>query len=225
MEWSVVIESAPALFRGLSHTLGLCAIAALTSLALGALVAAARLQRHPWLSRIAEAYTAICLGLPLLIVIFILFYLLPEYGLTIDPYSVGILSLTIYYAPYIGQIMVAAIKTVSQGQQDAAKALGLPFLRSVRRVWLPQALPTMLPPMTGLLIGLVKDSALLAMVSVPEFMFEARQAVSETYAPLEIYFTVALTYWLLSLTAEMLSGYLERRLTRHRRPSPIQAQA
>jgi polar amino acid transport system permease protein len=113
--------------------------------------------------------------------------------------------------------MAGALRSIAPGHREAAAALGLPALRTLRRILLPQALPIMLPTMTGLLIGLFKDSALLAVVSVPEFMFAARQVIAETYAPLEVYATVALAYWLLSLVCAAVGSRLEQHLGAYQR--------
>jgi polar amino acid transport system permease protein len=220
MDWSVVVDSAPELARGLVQSLWLCAVAAVLALVLGAGLTGVQMRSHGVVRRLAEAYTALCLGLPLLIVIYVLFYALPEYGVTLSPHTVGVAALALYYAPYFAQVMGAAVKSISPGQWDAATALGMPAWHCLRRIVLPQALPMALPPMTGLLIGLLKDSALLAVVSVPEFMFAARQAIADTYAPLEIYLAVALVYWVLSTACAAVADAIERRLTAYRRAVP-----
>ncbi len=223
MDWSVVVERWPELARGLGQTLLLCAIAAALALAVATLVTFVQLRgSRPWRA-VADVYTAVCLGVPLLIIIYLLFYALPEFGVTLSPNTVGVLALALYYAPYFAQVMVAAIKSLPIVQWEAAAAVGLPGWHTVRRVVMPQALPVALPPMTGLLIGVLKDSALLAVVSVPEFMFAAKQAISDTYAPLEIYAAVALSYWVLSATCAGLAAHVERRLTAYRRAAPTQA--
>ncbi|APW39613.1 polar amino acid ABC transporter permease [Rhodoferax koreense] len=219
MDWSVVIERLPELASGLLQTLWLCAVSALIALAIGAGVAAVQLRGGPLLRWLAGAYTAACLGLPLLILIYILFYALPLYGVTLSPRVVGVSALSIYYGPYFAGVMRAGMQAIAPGQSEAASAIGLSRWRTLRRVLLPQALPLMLPPGAGLMIGLFKDSALLAVVSVPEFMFHARQAVSDTYASVEIYVAVALTYWALATVCATLAERLERRLTAHAAPT------
>jgi polar amino acid transport system permease protein len=93
-------------------------------------------------------------------------------------------------------------------------------MEQLRDVALPQTLPQMLSPLVGLLIGLIKDSALLSIVSVQEFMYAAKEAISETYAPLEIYLTVALSYWALNSLLDGLTRRIEFRMTRYRRTLP-----
>lgn len=213
MDWTVVAERWPDLARGLGQTVALCAVAAVAAMLAGALLTWIRLRAAGLLRWAADCYTAVCLGLPLLIVIYILYFALPEYGITLSPHTVGVIALALYYAPYFSQVLAGAIRAIPAGQWQAAKALGMGDWQSARHVVLPQALPVALPPMSGLLIGLLKDSALLAVVSVPEFMFAAKQAIADTYAPLQIYVTVALVYWVLSMSCAAAAGLLESRLS------------
>ncbi len=215
MEWSVIVDRIPDLANGLLQTLWICAAGALSGLTIGAAVTLAQLSGPLLLRTLTEAYVALCLGLPLLILIYILFYVLPMYGVTLSPATVGVSALAIYYGPYFAMVMRAAILAVPAGQVEAASAIGLSPWRTAVHVLLPQAVPAMLPPLAGLLIGLFKDSALLAVVSVPEFMFHAREAVADTYAPVEIYGAVALTYWALSAVCAAAARRLELRLTAH----------
>lgn len=212
MDWSVVIDRIPQLSSGLFQTLWLCALSAVAAIAIGVGMAAANMRGSHLLRQAVTLYTAICLGLPLLILIYILFYALPLYGVTLAPKVVGVSALAIYYGPYFSGIMRSAMDAIPSGQSEAAKAIGLSGARTLWRVQLPQALPLMLPSGVGLLIGMLKDSALLAVVSVPEFMFHAREAVSDTYASVEIYSTVALVYWCLSTLCVAAASRLERKL-------------
>lgn len=215
MDWTVAIDRLPELAAGLGETLWLCAVSAVLACVIGALLSLVQARGPKPLRALADLYSAVCLGLPLLIVIYLLFYVLPLYGITLEPVVVGVAALALYYGPYFAAVMRAAMRAIPAGQSEAAAAIGLSPWREFRRVLLPQALPLMLPSGTGLLIGLIKDSALLAIVSVPEFMFQARQAVSDTYAALEIYVTIALVYWLLSSLCAVLASRLEARLTAH----------
>lgn len=219
MDWSVLLDRRAELAGGLLQTLWLCALSAAIALLIGAGVAAIQLGGRRWLQRLAGLYTAACLGLPLLILIYLLFYALPLYGLTLPPKVVGVAALSIYYGPYFAAVMGAALRAIPAGQRQAARALGLRGWPMFGRVLLPQALPLMLPSGAGLMIGLFKDSALLAVVSVPEFMFYARAAVSDTYASVEIYTAVALTYWVLATACAALAGRLELHLSAHLRPA------
>jgi polar amino acid transport system permease protein len=217
MDWQAIINSLPSLGDGLIATLQLCIIAALFSLAWGALLAMLLMRASGGWLRLLNLYCGLTLALPLLVVIYLLYFVLPEYDITLSSPVVGVLALTLYYAPYIAQVIRSAIDALPKGQWEACRVLGLSRSEQLRDVVLPQTLPQMLSPLVGLMIGLIKDSALLSIVSVQEFMYAAKQAISDTYAPLEIYLTVALCYWLLNSVIDWLARRLESRMTRYRR--------
>ncbi|ADU70462.1 amino acid ABC transporter permease [Pantoea sp. At-9b] len=217
MDWQAIMTSLPSLGDGLVATLQLCAVAALCSLLWGALMAWMLMRASPFWLRILNLYSGLTLALPLLVVIYLLYFVLPEYDITLSSPVVGVLALTLYYAPYIAQVIRAAIGALPKGQWEACRVLGLSRSEQLRDVVLPQTLPQMLSPLVGLTIGLIKDSALLSIVSVQEFMYAAKQAISATYAPLEIYLTVALCYWLLNSVIDWLARCLESLMTRYRR--------
>jgi His/Glu/Gln/Arg/opine family amino acid ABC transporter permease subunit len=222
MDLSVIVEYAPGLFQGLLQTLWLAALASVTAVVFAGLLTWIRLSdRAPWLRRAATLYTDFILGLPLLVLLYVLFFVLPDYGMTLSSQSVGLIALTLYYGPYLGEVLRAAFSAIAPGQTEACNALAMSGWQRLRHVLLPQALPVALPPASGLFIGLLKDTALLSVISVEEFMYAAKQAISQSYAPLEIYLAVALCYWLLTLVIDAASGALERRLTRHRMTSTV----
>ena len=217
MDWQAILSSLPSLGDGMLATLQLCLVAALCSLSWGALMALLLMRASPFWLRLLHLYSGLTLALPLLVVIYLLYFVLPEYDITLSSPVVGVLALTLYYAPYIAQVIRAAIDALPKGQWEAGRVLGLSRREQLRDVVLPQTLPQMLSPLVGLMIGLIKDSALLSIVSVQEFMYAAKQAISDTYAPLEIYLTVALCYWLLNSLIDWLARSLESRMTRYRR--------
>jgi len=216
MDWSAIVANAPDLVVGLWLTLRLALVSACTALVLGALLAWALQKGQPWLKGLVRAYVDFVLGLPMLVLIYLLFFILPEYGITLSSPVVGVTALTLYYGPYMGEVLRAAFGGIPRGQYEASAALGLRPFEVLRHVLLKQALPVALPPSVGLLIGLIKDTALLSVVGVEEFMYAAKQAISTSYAPLEIYLVVALAYWLITLLLDSAAGFIERRLNRHR---------
>lgn len=217
MDWQPVIQSLPSLWEGMKVTLLLCLIAASCTLISGSILASLMIKSKGFWQRLLQAYVTISLGLPVLIIIYVLYYVLPEYGITFSSWTVGILGLTIYYTPYVAQVIRAAIESLPKGQTEAAHTLGLTPLQTLRDVILPQTLTPMLSPLAGLMIGLIKDSALLSIISTQEFMYAAKQAISSTYAPLEIYLAVALAYWVLNSLIDLLARYAERRFSHYLR--------
>ncbi|MDT0354304.1 amino acid ABC transporter permease [Herbaspirillum huttiense F1] len=211
-EPAILLEHAGTLLGGLADTLWLSTVSALLAVVVGvALVAVRRTGPRP-LALLIDAYIALTLALPLLVLLYVTFYVLPDFGLLLPAPVVGVVTLAIYYAPYIAQVIQAAIDSLPKGTVEAAIAIGMSPLAIVRRIVAPQALPLLLPTMTGLMIGLFKDSALLSVISVHEFMFAAKGVVSETYASLEVYCMVALVYWAATALLNALTRRWEQRI-------------
>jgi polar amino acid transport system permease protein len=211
---SVISGYGPALARGFGGTIWLCLAGALMAGILGIMLTVGQRRGGPLLSKLIRAYTALTLGLPLLVLLYVMFFVLPEFGVLLPAPLVGTLTLAIYYGPYVAEVILAAIAAVPAGTVEAGVAIGMSPFSIARRIIAPQALPLLLPTLTGLMIGLLKDSALLSVISVHEFMFAAKEVVSETYAPLEVYFVVALVYWAATSVIHFSTRHWERRLGR-----------
>jgi His/Glu/Gln/Arg/opine family amino acid ABC transporter permease subunit len=208
----VLAAYVPHLLHGFIDTIWLCVLSSLLSCALGIVLTVGRRRGPRALVVLIDAYIALTLALPLLVLLYVAFYVLPDFGVLLPAPVVGILTLAIYYAPYVAQVIQAAIDAVPKGTVEAGVAIGMSPLAIARRIVAPQALPLLLPTMTGLMIGLFKDSALLSVISVHEFMFAAKGVVSETYAPLEVYFVVALVYWAATAALNHATRTWERRI-------------
>lgn len=209
----------PPLAAGFGSTVWLCAAGAAMSGVLGILLTVGQRRGGPWLAAMIRGYTALTLGLPLLVLLYVMFFVLPDFGVLLPAPLVGTVTLAIYYGPYVAEVIGAAVAAVPAGTVEAGVAIGMSPVAIARRIIAPQALPLLLPTLTGLLIGLVKDSALLSVISVHEFMFAAKAVVSDTYAPLEVYFVVALVYWAATSVVHFSTRHWERRLGRAHRVS------
>ena len=116
MDWQAILTSLPSLGDGMIATLQLCIVAALCSLAWGGLMALLLMRASPFWLRLLNLYSGLTLALPLLVVIYLLYFVLPEYDITLSSPVVGVLALTLYYAPYIAQVIRAAIEALPKGQ-------------------------------------------------------------------------------------------------------------
>ncbi len=200
------------LASGFASTAWLCIASGVAAIALGIALAIGQRRGGRLLVTFIKGYTAITLGLPLLVLLYVVFFVLPEFGVLLPARFVGVATLAIYYAPYVAEVIGAAVAAVPTGTVDAGVAIGMSPAAITRRIVMPQTLPLLLPTMTGLLIGLIKDSALLSVISVHEFMFAAKEVVSSTYAPLEVYFVVALVYWAVTSLVSFSTRLWEQRL-------------
>lgn len=216
MDFAVVLPYLPQLARGVIETLKITGVGLLSS-ALFALVLLVASERGGALLRGAvRAYVGFILGMPILTLLYVIFFSAPAIGLRLDAWSAGILTLTLYYSPYMAEAMRGAIAAIPRGQTEAARAVGLSDTTILRRIIAPQALGIVLPALAGLSIGLAKDTAILSVISVRELAYETRQVVARTYAPAETWAIVALTYWVLLSTLDLGVRRLERRVNYYR---------
>jgi His/Glu/Gln/Arg/opine family amino acid ABC transporter permease subunit len=211
MDWAVLLPYLPQLGAGLLASIGLTFAAAATSL-LGALGLIA-LSRSRWsvLGRCIRIYTEIIMGMPVLVLLYLVYFVLPAFNVRLEEVPAGLLALTLYYSPYMAEAMRGGLAAIPAGQLDAARQIGMSERQVFARILFPQAIGLMLPPLTGLVIGLAKDTAILSVISVREFAFETKQVVSRTYAPFEVWTAVAGVYWLLLTSFEMAMRRVERR--------------
>ena len=164
----------------------------------------------------ARIYTEIVLGIPILVLLFVVYFVLPKFGLRLPELTAGLLTLMLYYSPYMSEVIRGALNAIPAGQVEAARTVGMSGWQIARRVTVPQALGLAIPPLTGICIGLAKDTAILSLVSVPEFAYQTKQVVSRTYAPFETWLVVVICYYVvLSLFEQAMRG-IERRVTRYR---------
>ena len=212
-----MLRSLPLLAAGLKWTIVVATGGMLLALALSVVLVAMRRSPYRLLRAPARIYTEIILGVPILVLLFIVFFVLPEAGIVIDPLPAGLVTLMLYYSPYLAEVIRGALDAVPAGQIEAARTVGMSRFRIAQRIVAPQAIGLMLPPMTGLFIGLTKDTAILSVISVAELTFQAKQVISRTYAPFEIYVLVAAGYWILTFVLEAFLRRAETSVTRYRR--------
>lgn len=129
-------------------------------------------------------------------------------------FLVGVITLALIEGAYMAEIVRAGVQSVEQGQWDAASALGLPRWRALAHVVLPQAFRRMLPALTGQFVSLVKDSAIVSVISIPELTFQAQELVSATYRSFEVWTLVLVMYLALNLPCSLAARWLEGRLAR-----------
>jgi His/Glu/Gln/Arg/opine family amino acid ABC transporter permease subunit len=216
MDWEALVPYLPDLADGFRITVGIAVGASVTSFGAAIFLASASAIGPVALKTAVVVYTEIILGLPILVLLYLVYFVLPEFGLRFGETTAGILTLTLYYSPYFAEVIRGAIAAVPAGQVDAARMIGLNEPSILARIIGPQALALMIPPLTGILIGLVKDTAILSVISVQEFAYVTKQVVSRTYAPFEVWTLVAGVYWVTLSGFDVAMRGLERRVTRFR---------
>ena len=210
----VVVDNFGLLMRGLGVTLQLSALIILFGTTIGLFGGIGLLYGPRWLRIILRAYVDIIRGTPLLVVIFLIFYGLPALNVEIDGFQAAVVAFSLFAGAHISEIIRGGISSVSRGQTDAAKALGLTFWPSMAWVVLPQALPVLLPPWVNTAVEMVKGSSLVVLVSVSDLMFATVKVAERTGNPMPLYLTAAAIYVVVNLAISRFGVWLERRASR-----------
>ncbi|GGO27632.1 amino acid ABC transporter permease [Deinococcus humi] len=208
--WAAV----PTLLVGAQLTIGFALAAMVLGLPLGLIVTLLRLYAPGPVRGLASLYVSFIRGTPLLVQIFVIYYGLPSLGITLSPVVGGVLALTLNAAAYLSETMRAAILSIPRGQREAAYSLGLSRAQTMRLVILPQAARVALPSLGNSLIGLVKDTSLVSVITVVELLRSAQLVIARTFEPFGPYLAAALIYWAISSALEVVQRRLERRFSR-----------
>jgi len=203
--------------KGLLVTLGATALAFAIGAALGICVALLRLSRRLPVRHLGDLYVEVIRGTPFLVQITIAYFGIAPLLRLNDKFLVGTFALGAFAAAYMGEIFRAGIESVDRGQVEAARSLGLSRAQALRHVIFPQAFKRMIPPLTGELIALTKESSLLFAIGLVEMTAAARQVGADTYKYLEASLVVAAMYLTLTVPLSLLARRLERRLKRSER--------
>lgn len=221
-DFSVILTSLPYLFgTGMVFTLSLTAMAAAGGVVLGTLLAMARLSGIPGLWHLAKGYVELCRSLPLVLVIFWFYFLVPYIGAYITrsptPIQVGafpsaLITFMAFEAAYFAEIMRAGIQSVPKGQGAAASALGMNYWQTMGNVILPQAFRNMLPLLLTQTIVLFQDTSLVYVLSLTDFMGAASKVAQRDGRLVEMYIFAAVVYFVICFAASFLVRRLQRRV-------------
>jgi polar amino acid transport system permease protein len=209
------------LIIGLWVTLQISLIATILGVIIGIIGGLMRISSNPALRWATIIYVEIIRGSPLMVQILIWYFvlgtvindMLASYGLGHLPaFWYGVASLACFAGAYVTEIVRAGIQSIHRGQTEAARSLGMSYAQSMLHIILPQALRRILPPLAGQFISLIKDSSLLGIIAIRELTKAAREAVSASLQPFEVYLLAAVLYLVLTFTLSMLVQRLEKRM-------------
>lgn len=206
------------LLDGLKFTVVIWLLGSLLALAIGFILAIVMSAKNRTAAGLVRCYIELFRGTPLLIQLFLLYYGGPSIGLTFSAFTVGLIGLGLYGSAYFAEIFRAGFESVSKGQIDAAKSFGFSRNVRLRSVVLPQMLALVIPPSTNLLIILLKDTAVLSIITVPELTFQVTGMTIETFAFVEPFVALAAIYWFLTEITSYLGRQLECRFGAYLRP-------
>ncbi|RBP80097.1 amino acid ABC transporter permease [Marinomonas rhizomae] len=197
---------------GLVMTLQLSVVSLVFAVVIGLFAGLARISTNPALRYLSVTYIELIRGTPLLVQIFI-FYFFIGTVLDLDRFTAGVAALSVFTGAYIAEIVRSGIQSISPGQMEAARSLGMNYVQAMVNVILPQAFKRTLPPMAGQFINLIKDSSLVSVISITDLTKAGREVVSSTFAPFEVWFAVALMYLVLTGALSWAIQRLEKRLS------------
>lgn len=212
--WELFQRAAPFLLEALGVTIFLGVTSFAIGSSIGLAVALVRMSRMRALKAVAVSYVSIFLGTPMLVQILLIYFGLPQIGISIDPIPSGIVALSLNVGAYQSENFRAGLLGVDHGQREAAASIGMSYGQSMRRIIFPQALRIALPPIGTRFIALMKDTSLVSVITVTELTRVAERVGSATFRYLEMYLIVAAIYWLLNFVLSLGQAAIERRLAR-----------
>lgn len=202
----------PRLLEGMVITIQATVLAYMLAIALGLPLMLLRASKNRLVSLVTGEFIELLRSTPLLVLIFFLFYVLPEIGVTLPPFTTGVLAIGLYYSSLCSEVFRAGFQAVPRGQWEAAVALNLSPYRTLRAIILPQSLPPIVPALGNYLIIIFKETPLLSFVAVAEMMQAGKLIGSEFYRFSEAMTIAGLLFLILSLISAALIRRLEAAL-------------
>lgn len=212
-DWAYAWEILPILAEASVVTLQATLMGFVLALVLGLVFAVGRMAGPMWLRLAVAGVVEFVRSTPLLIQIFFLYYVMPEFGITMDAMPAGVLALGLHYGAYCSEVYRAGLENVPKGQWEASLALNLSPLTTFKNVILPQAIPPIVPALGNYLVALFKETPLLSVIAVLELMQTAKILGSESFQYTEPITLVGLFFLVFSLVSAALIRRVEHRLT------------
>ena len=199
------------LIEGLIVTLEISGLAAILAFSIGSLLAFMRISSYQFLKDIATVYIAIIRGTPLLVQIFIFYFIIATI-FELERFLAGAISLGLFFGAYIAEVLRGAIQSIDKGQYEAAKSLGMNYTQTMIYIIMPQALKRALPTLVGEMIALVKDSSLVSVISITDLTKVGREVVANTFSPFETWLVIAAVYFSITFLLTALGHRIETRM-------------
>jgi His/Glu/Gln/Arg/opine family amino acid ABC transporter permease subunit len=212
LDWSVVWQHKDALLAGTATTFLLTVATMLIAVPCGAMVAVLRLYGVAPVRALSMGYVELFRNLPLILVVFWAFYVLPILtGLSLSPLATGLAALALNVTAYNAETFRAGINSIRRGQLEAAYALGMSRRQALLRVAIPQAVRRVLPVLASTWVSLFKDTSLVSVIAVSELAYASMQVRAQTFRVLEMLTAMAVIYWLLGYPQAKLVDWIQRR--------------
>ncbi|MDO8769100.1 MAG: ectoine/hydroxyectoine ABC transporter permease subunit EhuC [Burkholderiaceae bacterium] len=213
LDFSPVFSGWSRLLQGAWVTVEITAMALVLGCIMGLLIGIGRLKpERRAIYALCTSYVAVIRGTPLLVQLFLLFFGLPQFDILLPAFVCGVIGLGIYSGAYVSEIVRGAIQSIDKGQMEAARSLGMSYGTAMRTVILPQALVRMIPPLGNEFIALIKNSALVSLLTIHDVMHEGQKIISVTYRSLEVYLAIAAIYFVLTGLTTLVLRRIEQHL-------------
>ncbi|HAE48418.1 MAG: amino acid ABC transporter permease [Tistrella sp.] len=206
----------PLLFEGMWRTVAVTLLALCLATLLGLVWALLRTSGVRALAVPTRILVEFVRGIPILVILFYIYFVMPEIGLDLTAFQAGVIGLALTYSCYIGETFRAGIEAVDKGQIEAAKSIGMRRPLMMRRVVLPQAFRIVVPPYANNLVMLLKDSSQVSVISVAELTMQGKMLASSTFDNMTVFTLVALLYLCLTIPLNMVMRRVELRMGKAR---------
>jgi polar amino acid transport system permease protein len=208
---NVMLNSLPFLWQGLLVTLQVSAIVVATALVSGVTLGVGLSFGSRWVAWPIRIYSDLIRGLPLLVLIFVVYYMLPLTGLKVTSFWAAVGALAAFESAHVAEVTRGAVQSIPPGQHEAGKAIGLTFTQRMIYVVFPQALRRFLPPWINTVVATVQGSALVSLVGIVDLMLAIQQVIGRTFKPMPMYILGALIYFAINYALSLTSRTLEAR--------------
>jgi polar amino acid transport system permease protein len=209
--WRDTVEFLPILMSGVALTIMVTIGSLLLSTVLGLVWALMRVSGIGVLTGFSGGLINVIRGIPIIVLLFYLYFVMPEFGVTLTALQAAILGLGIAYSAYQAENFRAGIEAIDKGQIEAAQAIGMSWWQTMRRVVLPQAVKIMLPPYGNVMIMMLKDSSQASTITVAELALQGKLIASSTFKNTSVFTLVALMYLTMSIPLILLVRHFEKR--------------
>jgi His/Glu/Gln/Arg/opine family amino acid ABC transporter permease subunit len=217
MEFHQLLNAAPLLFKALGQTLWIALVAIVLSFVMGFLLAEISLLGGRVVGFLTRCLTEAVRGIPLLVFVFLIYYLLPKVGLNIDTMYSGCVALSIFFAMYVAEILRGAFRTISKVQTEAGMALGMSAWKVQTIVLLPQALRIAMPSLMNLAAIVIKATSVVSIIGVWELTLATNELVMRTMAPFTFFIAALVMYFVLCYGTVRSASYFSNRLNKSQR--------
>jgi polar amino acid transport system permease protein len=215
LDFPAIAPSIPFILQGIPVTLKIVGLSALIGFVLAVILALFKISRIKPLMWIADVYTSIFRGTPLILQLLIIYYGAPQIlGFEIDPYAAAVATFALNSGAYISEVIRAGIMAIDKGQREAAMALGVPYSKMMKDIIFPQAIKNILPALMNEFITLTKESAIVTIIGVQDIMRSSYIVGGQTYRYFEPILIAGLIYYVMVMILTLLGKLVERRMAR-----------